>query len=106
MIVPALRCEDLMREGRILHHCVGASSRYMEKMAEGKSWILFLRKQDSPEEPYYTLEIDMKTDEILQWYSEYDRKPDREKIQKVLNKYKKSLKRQQVTVKVAVGATA
>ena len=106
MIVPALRCEDLMREGRILHHCVGASSIYMEKMAEGKSWILFLRKKDYPEEPYYTLEIDMKTDKILQWYSEYDRKPDREKIQKVLNKYKKSLKRQQVTVKAAVGATA
>ena len=78
----------------------------MEKMAEGKSWILFLRKKDYPEEPYYTLEIDMKTDKILQWYSEYDRKPDREKIQKVLNKYKKSLKRQQVTVKAAVGATA
>lgn len=106
MIVPALRCEDLMREGRILHHCVGASSRYMEKMAKGISWILFLRKKEDPDLPYYTLEIDMKTDEILQWYSEYDRKPDREKIQKVLNKYKKSLKRQQVKVKVAVGATA
>lgn len=106
MIVPAAECEELIKEGRALHHCVGASSNYMNKMAKGISWILFLRKKEDPDLPYYTLEIDMKTDEILQWYSEYDRKPDREKIQKVLNKYKKSLKRQQVTVKVAVGATA
>lgn len=106
MIVPAAKCEELIKEGRALHHCVGASSNYMNKMAKGISWILFLRKKEDPDLPYYTLEIDMKTDEILQWYSEYDRKPDREKIQKVLNKYKKSLKRQQVKVKVAVGATA
>ena len=106
MIVPAAKCEELIKEGRALHHCVGASSNYMNKMAKGISWILFLRKKEDPDLPYYTLEIDMKTDEILQWYSEYDRKPDREKIQKVLNKYKKSLKRQQVTVKVAIGETA
>lgn len=97
MIVPAAKCEELMREGRILHHCVGASSRYMEKMAAGESWILFLRRKDSLEDPYYTVEIDMKTDEILQWYSEYDRKPDREKIQKVLGRFKKSLNKEKVT---------
>ena len=97
MIVPAAKCEELMREGRILHHCVGASSRYMEKMAAGETWILFLRRKDSLEDPYYTIEIDMKTDAILQWYSEYDRKPDREKIQKVLERFKKSLNKEKVT---------
>ena len=86
-----------MREGRILHHCVGASSRYMEKMAAGETWILFLRRKDSLEDPYYTIEIDMKTDAIIQWYSEYDRKPDREKTQKVLGRFKKSLDKEKVT---------
>lgn len=106
MIVPAAKCEELIKEGRALHHCVGASSNYMNKMAKGISWILFLRKKEDPDLPYYTLEIDMKTDRILQWYSEYDRQPDKNKIQRVLDKFRKSLKRQQVTVKAAVGATA
>lgn len=97
MIVPAAKCEELMREGRLLHHCVGASLSYMEKMAAGETWILFLRRKDSLEDPYYTIEIDMKTDAILQWYSEYDRKPDRGKIQKVLERFKKSLNKEKVT---------
>ena len=93
MIVPAAKCEELMREGRALHHCVGASDTYMKRMAAGTSWILFLRRKEDPEEPYYTIEIDVKDDGILQWYSEYDRKPDRGKIEKVLKKFKESVKR-------------
>ena len=31
MIVPAAKCEELMAEGRTLHHCVGASDTYNEK---------------------------------------------------------------------------
>lgn len=93
MIVPAAKCEELMREGRALHHCVGANDTYMKRMAAGTSWILFLRRKEDPEEPYYTIEISMKDDGILQWYSEYDRKPDRGKIEKVLKKFKESVKR-------------
>lgn len=93
MIVPAAKCEELMREGRALHHCVGASDTYMKRMAAGTSWILFLRRKEHPEEPYYTIEINMKDDWILQWYSEYDRKPDRGKIEKALKKFKESVKR-------------
>ena len=37
MIIPAGQCEELIDEGRTLHHCVGASTRYMEKMAAGES---------------------------------------------------------------------
>ena len=93
MIIPAGKCEELMAEGRTLHHCVGSSDRYMEKMAKGESWICFLRKKSDLQKPYYTLEIDMKNDRILQWYSEFDRKPDEEVIRKVLDKFKNSVKR-------------
>ena len=93
MIVPAAKCEELMREGRALHHCVGANDTYMKRMAAGTSWILFLRRKEHLEEPYYTIEINMKDDGILQGYSEYDRKPDRGKIEKVLKKFKESVKR-------------
>lgn len=101
MIIPAGKCEELVEEGRTLHHCVGASTTYMEKMAAGKSWILFLRKKKELEKPYYTIEISMENDGILQWYSEYDRKPDEGKIQKVLNAFKNSIKRQTERIQIA-----
>lgn len=85
MIVPATKCEELMKEGRTLHHCVGSSDTYMRNMAEGRSWILFLRKKEDLEKPYYTVEVKMDDDKILQFYSEFDRQPDREKIKAVLD---------------------
>ena len=100
MIIPAGTCRELVKEGRTLHHCVGASTTYMERMAKGLTWILFLRKKENLENPYYTIEIDMKTDQIQQWYSEYDRKPDKEEIQKVLNKFQNSLKNQRIRIAV------
>ena len=106
MIIPAGSCEELVTEGRTLHHCVGSSDHYMENMAEGKTWILFLRKKENPEKPYYTIEIDMKDDTILQYYAEYDRKPDQKAISRVLDKFKRSIKRQQVTVRIRAAAIA
>ena len=35
MMIPAGTCEELMTEGRTLHHCVGGSDVYMNKMAAG-----------------------------------------------------------------------
>lgn len=106
MIIPAGKCEELMEEGRSLHHCVGSSDVYMQKMAKGISWICFLRKKENLEKPYYTLEVDMKTDAIVQWYSEFDRRPDSTKISKVLDRYKKSIRRQQAPVRIRAVAIA
>jgi hypothetical protein len=91
MIIQAGKCEELVREGQQLHHCVGASDLYMDRMAEGKSWILFLRKKEDINTPYYTIEIDMENDKIKQWYSAFDRKPDEKKIQKLLNAFTKQI---------------
>ena len=98
MIIPAGRCEELIEEGRTLHHCVGASDTYMNAMAEGRSWILFLRRKSEMDKPYYTIEINMYTDKILQYYSEYDRQPNKEEIRKVLDKFKQSLKKTRIRV--------
>lgn len=102
MIIPAGRCEELINEGKTLHHCVGASTRYMEKMAAGESWILFLRKKKELEKPYYTIEISMEDDKILQWYSEYDRKPDEKQIKKILDAFKKSIRQKPERIQIAV----
>ena len=106
MIIPAGKCEELMSEGRKLHHCVGRDDHYMRKMAAGTSWILFLRKKEEPETPYYTLEIDMQQERILQYYSEFDRQPDKAIITKVLDKFRKSIKRQQNRIQTQVAAIA
>lgn len=93
MVIPAKKCGELVEEGRTLHHCVGSGDQYMRRMAEGRTWILFLRRKGESEKPYYTIEIDMESDEILQWYSEFDRKPDGKAIRKVLDTFLKSVKK-------------
>lgn len=84
VIRPAMNAQEIIMEGRILHHCVGGDN-YLRKHDEGKTTILFLRKEESPEEPYYTIEI--KGDEIIQWYGIKDTKPDKEIIETWLQEY-------------------
>lgn len=82
---------DICTEGRKQHHCVGASPQYRQKMAERKSFIVFLRKATEPEKPYYTIECDLT--KVLQFYSAYDRQPDKEKVEKILSKWMKQVRK-------------
>lgn len=108
MIIPAGGCGELMQEGRTLHHCVGRDDFYMKRMAAGTSWILFLRKKEDIKKAYYTIEIDMKDDRILQYRSKFNRQPDKETISRVLDRFRRSIKRsgQQAHIQVPVAATA
>lgn len=52
---------DIIKEGRMLHHCVGndgAGERYYDRIERRESFIMFLRRAEEPEDPYYTLEIE------------------------------------------------
>lgn len=92
VIVPK-RASDITKEGRLQHHCVGASDTYMGRMARGESYILFLRRNGNMQQPYYTLEVDY-TGKIKQAYAAYDRKPDWEnEIEKLLEKYTKEIQK-------------
>nr|DAL06346.1 MAG TPA: PcfJ like protein [Caudoviricetes sp.] len=99
-ITPAKDAAEIIKEGRELHHCVGASDRYMNKMVRGESFICFLRKNDQPDVPYYTLEVD-KDMKLLQAYSAYDRQPDWEEINKVIKKYLKDIQKRALTTEKA-----
>ena len=33
---------DILKEGDTLHHCIASSDRYLERMAQHESYILFL----------------------------------------------------------------
>jgi hypothetical protein len=53
MIIVPIGLHEILREGRELHHCVGS---YVDKVAKGETTILFVRKADDPEKPYFTME--------------------------------------------------
>ena len=77
VIVVPRYASDITREGRLLHHCVG-SNRYLENMAEGVSDIIFVRNREEQDKPYYTVEI--KKNKVVQYYSEFDRQPNKEEM--------------------------
>jgi hypothetical protein len=48
---------DMKFESDKLNHCVGTNDRYLKKIVAGTSMIFFLRKNDSPEDPFMTIEV-------------------------------------------------
>lgn len=53
-IRPASNADELIQEGKKLEHCVG---RYAGDYAKGKTDLLFVRKVDAPDVPFYTMEV-------------------------------------------------
>lgn len=98
IIMVPRKASDITQEGRLQHHCVGASNTYLNRMNTGRSYILFLRKREDPEMPYYTLEVDWDG-EIEQWHGAYDRKPDEEQIEEVLKEYSREIRRREAEIK-------
>lgn len=89
-IRPARSAEEIVLEGRFLHHCVGGDN-YLRRHNDGERFILMLRTRKEPEVPYITVEIDQE-DRILQWYGAHDKKPDRERMQSWIDAYTTRLK--------------
>lgn len=54
VIVPPKSAEEIKNEGKALHHCVGA---YVERVTNGETMILFVRRSEKPDEPFFTLEF-------------------------------------------------
>lgn len=54
MIVPPKTAVEIVEEGHALHHCVGG---YISRVANKECVILFLRKKEEPDKPFYTIEI-------------------------------------------------
>lgn len=106
LIRPARSAEEIVTEGRILHHCVGGDN-YLTKHNEGTSYILMLRFQEEPETPYITAEISAAGKNILQWYGAYDKKPDENHMREWLKEYLRKLKdgtlaeTEKITIKTA-----
>lgn len=97
LIRPARSAEEIVMEGRLLHHCVGGDT-YLSKHNTGKTYILMLRYKTEPDIPYITVEIDAMNPRIIQWYGNKDGKPDQENMQAWLDAWLMKLKAGTLTV--------
>ena len=83
--------EDVLREGENLHHCVGSSDRYWERIERRESYVLFLRRSSDTGKAYYTLEIE-PDGTVRQKRTMYDRQEaDIEDAKKFLKKWQKKV---------------
>ena len=63
LIRPARDSVELSAEGKALNHCVGS---YANKHYEGREPIFFVRRSDAPDEPWYTLQLDISKMKVIQ----------------------------------------
>jgi hypothetical protein len=66
--------DDLKKEGTALHHCVGVMG-YDLKMANGRSFIAFLRQADKKTVPFVTIEYNLESKRLQQCYGKNDSRP-------------------------------
>ena len=101
----ARSAEEIVMEGRLLHHCVGGNM-YLDRHNKGETYILMLRFKAEPDIPYITVEIDAKNPRILQWYGDKDKKPDEKNMQSWLNTWLMKLKTGTLTETIQTAAIA
>lgn len=75
VVVIARSPQELIREGDILHHCVGRMN-YDQKFAREESLIFFVRNASDPDTPFVTVEYSLSQHKVLQCYGEHDNRPD------------------------------
>lgn len=91
---------EIINEGEALKHCVGG---YVERAAQGKTTILFIRKKSDPGKPFYTLE--WCDDRVIQCKSyenrDYKKDPDVAEFVDAWVKHLKGLKQYKKKEKAA-----
>lgn len=91
MIMPESPIE-IVREGFALHHCAGSSERYFNRIENRETFIGFLRREEEPNIPFYTIEFE-PGGTIRQNRSYYDEEPGIEEIRGFLKLWQKEIKK-------------
>lgn len=76
--------EELIEEGKALHHCVGT---YTEKYTKGSTSILFIRQKEYMDESFYTVEVN-KNNVLVQVRGKCNCSPSKE-VQEFIEMFKK-----------------
>ena len=80
---------EIALEGQKLHHCVGGDG-YRDKMKRGESFILFVRKKEAPDEPWWTIEVGANNN-IRQYHGWGNKDKDKSDVEPIMNKFRKRL---------------
>ncbi len=86
LIRPVKEPKELYAESACLHHCVRT---YDKNVAAGTTEIMFIRKKEEPETPFYTLEL--KKGKVVQVRGAHNSEP-KEDIQGFVRKWAKHFK--------------
>lgn len=90
IIRPLLSKADFHIEAEVQHNCV--ESIYMERVAEGKTYVLTVRHKDAPDTPYITCEV-TKEYTVEQFYLARNRSPQLAEDILLADKYQEYLRR-------------
>ena len=74
LVLIARSPQELVQEGKALHHCVG-SMGYDMKMLRESSLIFFVREREAPDKPFVTVEYSLANQSILQCYGDHNHRP-------------------------------
>lgn len=74
VVIIAKSPAELIREGEILHHCVGRMG-YDQKFVREETLIFFVRDKNAVDTPFVTMEYSLSTHKILQCYAVHNQKP-------------------------------
>lgn len=91
MVVPQ-DIKDIVNDGRVLHHCAASSERYFDRINKRECFLLFVRKKATPDEPWYTVEI-QPGGTIRQKRTRFNRQDDEEEVVKFLREWQKAIKK-------------
>lgn len=87
------KAEELYEEGRLQHNCVGT---YVDRIAEGKTMVFFIRKLNSPNEPFVTMEY--CNGEVIQVRYDHNKTVDDTKIINFVDAFAERLRKNKVMV--------
>ncbi len=86
VVIIAKSPAELIKEGELLHHCVGRMG-YDQRMVREESLIFFIRNITEQEKPFVTIEYSLQQKKVLQCYGENNAKPERNVIEFVNEKW-------------------
>ena len=79
--------EDLEKEGKALHNCIGT---YVDRIAEGKTLVFFVRKLNAPQEPFVAFEY--YNGKVVQVRYDHNKVVDDSNVIDFVNRFANNLK--------------
>ena len=92
MIIVPQKLIEITTEGIALHHCVGSSDRYFERIRNHETYVCFLRKVSEPKVPYYTIEVE-PGGTVRQHRGYLDEEPEIDKVKPFIREWQSVLKK-------------